>query len=81
MKLILKLFSILLIVVLIGAGIFLWTFDINQYRNTIADELSSLIHRPVSIEAIEMKASFVPTVRLKNLIIGNPEGFKETEPF
>ena len=81
MKLILKLFSILLIVVLIGAGIFLWTFDINQYRTTIADELSALIHRPVSIEAIEMKASFVPTVRLKNLVIGNPEGFKGTEPF
>ena len=81
MKLILKLFSILLVVVLIGVGIFLWTFDINQYRNTIANELSAIIHRPVSIEAIEMKASFVPTVRLKNLVIGNPEGFKGSNPF
>ena len=81
MKLILKLFSILLIVLLIGVGIFLWTFDINQYRSAIADELSATIQRPVSIEKIEMKASFVPTIRLKNLVIGNPQGFEGKEAF
>ncbi len=81
MKLILKLFSILIVLLVIGAGIFLWTFDINQYRGTIADELSAVIQRPVSIEKIEMKASFVPTIRLRNLVIGNPKGFDKKEYF
>lgn len=81
MKLIFKLFSILFVFLLIGGGIFLWTFDINQYRETISNELSGVLHRPVSIEKIEMKASLVPTVRLKNLSVGNPADFDDNRPF
>lgn len=80
MKLLLKLFLLLIVLILIAGGIFLWTFDINKYRESITTELSQALNRPVTIEKIAMKISLIPTISLSNVTVGNPAGFKSTEP-
>ncbi len=80
MKSLLKLFLLLIVLILIAGGIFLWTFDINKYRESITTELSQALNRPVTIEKIAMKISLIPTISLSNVTVGNPAGFKSAEP-
>ena len=62
MKLLLKLFLSLIIIVFVAGGIFLWTFDLNRYRETITLQLSQALGRPVTIENMEMKLSLTRTI-------------------
>lgn len=80
MKLLLKLFLSLIIIVFIAGGIFLWTFDLNRYRETITLQLSQALGRPVTIENMEMKLSLIPTIRASRITIGNPSTFNASEP-
>ena len=80
MKLILKLLSLLIVLVLIVGGIFIWVFDINKYRDSISAELSQVLNRPVIIQKLAMKISLIPTISLSDVTIGNPDGFESKEP-
>ena len=67
--------------ILIGFGVVLGilailviTFDANRYKGYIEQRLSAALGRGVSIDKIEMKLSLVPTMKLSNLQIKNPDG-------
>ena len=77
------LFILFLLVILAIAGItiFLMTFDLNNYRKLIEEKLSAALNRPVSVQTMEMKLAFIPTVHIENLTIGNPEGISSERPF
>lgn len=81
MKLLFKLFALILVLALIGACIFIWLFDINSYRADIEAKLSTALNRPVSIQRIEMKISMIPTIKITDIVIGNPTGFSDNTPF
>lgn len=70
---ILKIVALLLLVVFIAATIFLVTFDINSYRETIARKVSAAIGRSVTIGEIKLKISAIPTIMLRDInIAGAP---------
>ena len=77
------LFFLFLLVILAVAGItiFLMTFDLNNYKKLIEEKLSESLNRPVSVQTMEMKLAFIPTVRIENLTIGNPKGITSDQPF
>ncbi|MBP5343663.1 MAG: AsmA family protein [Alphaproteobacteria bacterium] len=76
-------FGLFLLIILIVAGvtIFLMTFDLNNYRRLIEEKLSALLNRPVTVQSMEMKLAFIPTVHIQDLVIGNPEGMSSEQPF
>ncbi len=81
MKFLFKLFFLLIALALIAGTIFLWLFDVNKYRDTITNELTSVLNRPVQMDKIELKLSLFPTIRLVNVTVGNQAGFDATPPF
>ncbi len=81
MKFLFKLLFTLILLAVIAGTIFLWFFDVNKYRDTIAAELSTILNRPVQMERIELKLSLSPTIRLVNVTVDNPTGFKSKTPF
>ncbi len=80
MKVILKVFFLLIFLAIAGCGLFLWLFDINSYRDTITQKLSAALNRPVQIEKIEMNNSLLPKIVLTNVRIGNSDGAPSNEP-
>lgn len=81
MKIFLKIFVGLLILLVLGVCVFLWTFDLNQYRDVITEKVGTALGRSVKIEDMELKLSLIPTVKVKGISISNPETFKENDPF
>ena len=78
-----KLLLILLgLIILIGGGIayFLMTFDLNTYRQMIADKLSETLGRPVIIAQMDTKLSLIPTIKIRGIRIENQEGFSSPDP-
>ena len=71
----------LIILVLIAATIFLLTFDLNSYREYITEKISATLGRPVTIGHMEMKVSMIPTIKIHDIKISNPEHFMEDSPF
>ena len=63
----LKIFFILLLFLLIGIGIFLWTFDLNTYRGYIERKVSTALGTPVRIGSLSMKLSLIPTIEVQNI--------------
>ena len=57
------------------------TFDLNNYKKLIEEKLSSALNRPVTVQSMEMKLAFVPTINIENLQVGNPEGIQSEQPF
>ena len=77
------LFILLGLIILIGGGIgyFLLTFDLNTYRQMIADRLSETLGRPVIIAQMETKLSLIPTIKIRGIRVENQEGFSSFDPF
>lgn len=55
------------------AGLFLATFDLNAYRNTLAERLSSALDQPVSIGAADMSWRRGPVFNISAIRIGAAE--------
>jgi len=72
---------LLFISLIAGVTIFLMTFDLNDYKRLIEEKLSALLNRPVTVQSMEMKLAFIPTINIRDLQIGNPEGIKSEQPF
>ena len=70
----------LIVLAIIAAVIFLMTFDLNSYREYITEKVSETLGRPVTIGHMELKMSMIPTVKINNIKIANPEKFSEEDP-
>ncbi len=81
MKLFFKLFFGLIFLVVVGVAVFIMTFDLDRYRDTIMAKASEALGREVTIEKLELKMSLVPTLTAKGVTIFNPEGFDAKLPF
>ncbi len=81
MKLFFKLLFGLFCLVLLGGAIFIMTFDLNSYRRVIVEKASAALNRNVTIDRLELKASLLPTVIIRGIVIDNPEGFESSAPF
>lgn len=80
MKLLFKIFFLLLILALIGGGVFLFMFDLDKYRGQITSELSKALDRPVIIDKMAMKISMIPTIKISGITVGYPKGSTVKEP-
>ncbi|MBQ7413671.1 MAG: AsmA family protein [Alphaproteobacteria bacterium] len=64
-----------ILLLVIGVAVFLLTFDLNSYRQMISTKMTEALGREVSIGKLEMKLSLIPTIKIKNIQINNPENF------
>ena len=71
----------LIVLLVIGVTVFLLTFDLNSYRNMIEEKLSLALGRSVTIGRLEMKLSLIPTVKINDIQVGNPDRFVSDEKF
>ena len=78
-KLLFVLFCLLLLL-LVGAVIFILTFDLNHYKNFTEQKISAVLGRPVTIDSMETKVALVPTITIKGFKILNNEPFKDKAP-
>lgn len=74
--------SVLIVLVIVGAYFFLRSFDVNQYRQQIAAQISQQIGREVRIARIQLNLSLLRGVyaQVVDLVIGEDAGFG-TEDF
>lgn len=71
-KIIIALVS-LIVLLIVGIGIFLATFDLNHYREFAEKKLSLILDRPVQIGAMHTKLSLIPTIEISNFRILDSE--------
>ncbi|MEA3413240.1 MAG: AsmA family protein, partial [Pseudomonadota bacterium] len=65
---------VVLIVLIVGFNIFLLTFDLNAYRGRLESLLSETLGRQIELRGkIGFEPSLVPTVSLRDVVIGNPQ--------
>lgn len=81
MKIFLKIFLALVVLLILGIAIFFLTFDLNSYKGMIADAASKALGRSVTITSMEMKLSLIPTIKVNGVQIENPEGLNTGKPF
>ena len=65
--------SLICLVLLIGVGgyVVLKNIDFNRYKNIVEEKVSEATGRAFHIGDIQIKASFTPTVELKNITLSN----------
>ncbi|MDR2901493.1 MAG: AsmA family protein [Lactobacillales bacterium] len=80
-KKIVKYLLILIILALIGLVIFIFTFDLNNYKDVITEKASAALSRPVQINSVKLKASLIPTISVNGITIENPQGLDPDKPF
>lgn len=73
-------FLIFLILCVVGGAIFLWTLDLNHYKDLIVRKASEALGRQVEIQSIALKVSLIPTVKISGLKVANVNGLG-TNPF
>jgi len=67
-----------IVVLVIAAGIFVATFDANQYRGLVVEQLSALLNRPV--EASELKLQIFPLrLRLDDVRVKEDPAFAQDD--
>ena len=67
MKLLKNLFLTILLVVILAVcavGVFLWTFDLNRYKDIAETKLTEALKHPVQIESMATRLSFIPTISI-----------------
>jgi uncharacterized protein YhdP len=64
--------GLLAVLGLTTAGIFLATFDLNAYRESLAHRLSKALNQPVSIGSANMSWHRGPVFNISNIRIGDP---------
>ena len=62
---------ILIMLLLMGIGIFLMSFDLNHYRETVTKRLSNALGYPVKIQKIATKISLIPTIDISGVLVLN----------
>ena len=76
------LLTVLLLILLAAAiiGIFIWTFDLNRYKNIAETKLTEMLKHPVQIESMSTQLSFIPTISIAGFKILNNEPFQSEKP-
>jgi AsmA protein len=76
MKTFLKVFAGLLVLLVIAVGVFLYTFNANDYKEELAEFAENIAGRPISISG-NIDISIYPWIGIKvdNVSIENPPGF------
>src|SRR5882724_4700305 len=72
--------GIVLLLILVAAGIFVATFNPNDYRATIQTKLEEQLNRKVQLGDMSL-GLFPPRFRVANLSITDDPGFKSNQPF
>lgn len=68
---------VLILLLIVGAVIFLLTFDLNHYREFTQKKLSQTLNYPVHIGSMHTKLSLIPTIKITNFkILQNGENPK-----
>ena len=71
---ILKLFTLLVVTLLIGVSVFIITFDANKYKDEIVTIVENRTGRDFEISGdMKLGISLIPTVVIKDIKIGNSE--------
>lgn len=69
---------VIIAVPVIGAGIFLFTFDPNAYAPELVSAIESATGRQMTIGSrISIALSFTPTIQADNVSLANPPGFPD----
>jgi AsmA protein len=72
--------GIVLAVVLVAAGVFVATFDVNRYRGAIQSQLEQRLVRKVTLGDMKLKL-IPPRFRVQNLAIADDPAFATERPF
>jgi uncharacterized protein involved in outer membrane biogenesis len=72
--------GVLILVVIVGAVIFVATFDVNRYRGTIQSELQKRLGRQVTLGEMNLKL-FPPRFRVQDVMISDDPNFRSPKPF
>jgi AsmA protein len=77
LKLLFKIIAALLIVLIIAVVIFTATFDVNNYKTEITEQVEKATGRTFSIDG-DINLSFFPWIgfKIEDVTLGNAEGFK-----
>lgn len=77
MKKFILIFLIVILVIIIGAGLYFLTFDINSYKGQIEKYASQAIGHDVKLVGkMSLKKSLTPTLELRDVEISSGEGFQ-----
>ena len=68
------------VVLAIGIAIFIFTFDLNRYKDFTEQKLTQVLQHPVTIDSMHIKLSLVPTITIQGFKISNNDPFKEKVP-
>ena len=77
MKKFILIFLIVFLIMIIGAGLYFLTFDINSYKSQIEKYASQAIGHDVKlIGQMSLKKSLTPTIELRDIEVSSGEGFE-----
>src|SRR5581483_7539019 len=72
--------GVIVLVIVVAAGIFVATFDVNKYRGTIQSELQKQLGRQVTLGDMHL-GLFPPSLKVKDLVIADDPRFNNAKPF
>ena len=72
--------GVIILVIVVAAGIFVATFDVNKYRGTIQSELQKQLGRQVTLGDMHL-GLFPPSLKVKDLAIAEDPHFNSAKPF
>src|SRR5581483_7786572 len=72
--------GVIILVIVVAAGIFVATFDVNKYRGMIQSELQKQLGRQVTLGDMHL-GLFPPSLKVKDLAIADDPRFNTAKPF
>ena len=72
--------GIIVLVIIVGAAIFVATLDVNKHRATIQSQIEKRIGRPVTLGDMHLKL-FPPRFAVQDLAISDDPRFSPDAPF
>src|SRR5579864_5742532 len=72
--------GMVVLVIIVGAAVFVATFNVNKYRGTIQSELQKRTNRSVQLGEMHLKL-FPPRFRVQDLAIADDPRFSPDAPF
>ncbi len=71
---------VIIVIIVVAAGIFVATFNVNKYRGTIQSELQKQLGRQVTLGDMHL-GLFPPSLKVKDLAIADDPRFNTAKPF
>lgn len=72
--------AVIVVVVIAAAAIFVATFNVNKYHDTIQAQLQQHLGRPVQLGDMHLKL-FPPSITVQNIVIADDPRFSSDTPF